>query len=137
MAPTFRPGKKAWLKLVHGGSTMIISSGADTAELARACEAYEVTTLGHDDKANISGLRSGTVKIGGPFASTYEAFLAACLGSSANPTWQYGPESTATGRVKMTGAFVITNYTVTTPANGRSAVAIDATVSGPIASTHF
>ena len=137
-APTFRPGKKAYLKLVHAGSTFIASSGLDASELDRLCETYDVTTYGAGgDKNFISGLRSAGIKGGGPWASTFDAFLSGCMGSSTVVAFTYGPESTASGRAKFTGSMIFKNTSISAPAAGRISWTLDADVTGAITSTHF
>lgn len=137
MAPTFRPGKKAFLKLVRGASTMILSSGVDTGELARLCDTYDVTGWGKDDKNFIAGLRSATLKFSGPWASTYETFLSGGLGSSSLNAFTFGPESTVATRIKLTGNLIFTNYMVQAPVNGRINWTVDCQLTGAITSTKF
>lgn len=138
MAPQFRAGKKAFVKFVHHGSTFIASSGLDTSELDRLCETYDVTTYGAGgDKLFISGLRSGALKGGGPWASTFDDFLTQCLGSSAPVAWTYAPASTATGQRKFTGNLILSNTSISAPAAGRIAWTLDSQVTGAIVSTHY
>lgn len=134
----FRPGKKAFLKLVHHGSTFIASSGMDASELDRLCETYDVTVYGNNgDKAFISGLRSAAVKGGGPWASTFDTFLSLCMGSTAAVAFTYAPASTAAGQSKFTGNLIIKNTSINAPAAGRIAWTFDSDVTGAIVSTHY
>lgn len=136
--PDFRSGKRAYLKLVHHASTLLASSFLDTSELDRLCETYDVTTYGTGgDKAFISGLRSAAIKGAGPWASTADAFISACLGSTAAVAFTYGPGSTATNQRKFTGSFILKNCSIQAPAAGRNSWTLDADVTGAVTSTKF
>lgn len=134
----FRPGKKAYLKLVHHASTFIASSGLDASELGRLCETYDVTVYGNNgDRAFISGLRTANIKGGGPWASTFDAFLSLCMGSTAAVAFTYGPASTATGQRKFTGNMILKNTSISAPVGGRLAWTLDADITGAITSTNW
>ena len=137
MSANFRGGRRAYLKLSRTGSTQIMSSGLDTGDLQRIADAYEVTHWGQDDKNFIAGLRSATFKIGGPWASTYEAFLSGSLGSSNLVAIDYGPESTASGRIRLKANAVLINYDLQTPVGGRAVWTGDLQLSGSVTSTKF
>lgn len=136
--PSFRPGKKAYFKMVHHGSTLIASSYLDTSELDRLCETYDVTTYGSGGDRNfISGLRSAAIKGGGPWASTLDVFLALCVGSTSPVAFTYGPGSTATGQKKFTMNAIIKNTSISAPVAGRIAWTLDSDITGAITSTAF
>lgn len=137
MAPVFRPGKKAYLKFVHHATTMNMSSGVETGELARMCDALNVSHWGQDDEVNIAGIRKFTLKANGPWASTYETFLALCLGSSAAIAFTFGPESTVSGRRKYTGSLILTNYPISAPAQSMVGFSVDCVGTGAVTSTTF
>jgi len=138
MPPDFRPGKKAYLKMVHHASTFIASSGMDTSELDRLCETYDVTVYGSGgDKNFISGLRSAAVKGAGPWASTFDTFLSLCMGSTQPVALTYGPGSTASGQRKFTMNVIFKNTSIQAPAAGRIAWTFDSDVTGAVTSTHF
>lgn len=135
MTATFRDGRKTHLKLTRAGTTMILSSGMDDSEFARAVDTHEVTVYGQDDKRHVSGLRGATLKGSGPYASTFESFLSGCLGSTANPTFGWSPLSTVAPNPFFTGSLIVTDYTISAPLSGRVAWSIDTIITGAVTST--
>lgn len=138
MAPTFRSGKGAYATITSAtGGTINLSSGLDNASLDRMAAALKVTTFGKNDDVYIPGLRNATFTLSGIWASTYEAQLAALMGSTAGGAWVYGPESTANNRRKVSGSGVVTKYTVGAKVDDKVVMAIDVQCSGAITATTF
>lgn len=138
MAPSFRSAKNSFFSITSAtGGTVNLSSGLDDASLERVVNALDVTTFGDSDKNYIAGLRDATLSLSGHFASTYELFLSAMLGASTNPNWIYGPESTANNRRKVSGAAVLTNYTVGGSVDDKVSMSLTVQCSGAITASTF
>ena len=138
MAPAFRAGKGAFFSITSAtGGTVKLSSGFSDATMSRVAAALDVTHFGNNDKTFIPGLRDATLKLTGIFASTYDAKLYALLGSTSGGAWVYAPESTASGRRKLTGSSVVTGVTVGSPVADKVNISLDLQVTGAITSTSY
>ncbi len=138
MAPTFRSGKSGYFSITSAtGGTVNLSSGLSETSLNRVAQALKVTTYGDSDENFIPGLRDATITLSGHFASTYEPILAALLGSTGGGAWVFGPESTANGRRKTSGASVLTGYVVGAPVGDKVSMSLTLQCSGSITATTF
>ena len=138
MAPTFRSGKNAYFSITSAtGGTIVLTSGLTDATMQRVAQALKVTTFGRNDEVYIPGLRDGTLKLSGIFASTYEKKLTPLLGSTAGGTWVFGPESTVATRRKFTGASVVTDLQIQAAVADTVNVSLSLQLSGGVTSTNF
>lgn len=136
MANTPRHGRSAYFALISAGSTCKMSSASDDITFTRSVDTAEISTFGVLDKQYLVGLRDNTIKIAGNWTSTKDIFMTSILGATG-VTFVYGPESTATGREKKTGACFVADYETKTPLSGRAAYSATLQCSGTLASTNF
>lgn len=137
MPPTFRHSKSAYLAMIVGGTTTILSSAFDDSALNRAVDTAEVTAYGDNDKVFLAGLRHGDFPISGHFDKTIAGTVQAQLGSSSNPTFVYGPEGNTVTRRKYTFAGVIDQFNIKAPIKDKVSVDGKVMISGAVTSTTF
>jgi predicted secreted protein len=138
VAPSFRAGKSGFLSITSAtGGTVNLSSGLDNVQLSRSVQDLVVTTFGDNDVVRIAGLRDGSITFSGHFASTYEEKLSALLGHSTTTSWIYGPESTSNTRRKLSGAAILTDFTIGGAADGKVDMSGTLALSGTVTSTTF
>lgn len=135
--PTFRHSKSAYLSMIVGATTTILSSAFDDSALNRAVDTAEVTAYGAGDKSFLAGLRSGDFPISGHFDATIAATIAAQLGASTNPTFVYGPEGSVSTRRKYRFGGVIESLNVKSPIKDKVSIDAKVTISGAVTSTTF
>lgn len=139
MAPLFRHGKGTFFSITSAtGGTINLSSGIDSASLARSLDTAEVTHFQQNDKVYIPGLRDHTFSVSGHFSSTHTAKLDALIGSTSGGAYVYGPDgSTAAGRRKYTGSALVTGLTYDTPVGDKVSMSIDLQGSGAVTAGVF
>ena len=138
MAPSFRSAKSGYLTVSSAtGGVINYSSGVDNVSLSRSVADLVVTTFGDNDVVRIAGLRDASISVSGHFASTYEEKLSAALGHSTTLSWVYGPESTSNTRRKLSGAAVLTGFTIGGSVDGKVDMSFDLACSGAITATTF
>lgn len=146
MAPTFRHGKAATIKLVvgatistagvaTGGTTRDLSSGLTDHSIGRTVETADITTYGDTDRTFLAGLRTGTVTGSGLFASTYEDILAPLLGVSTGLLIKASPHGAVSGRSLITCPVILTDLSVGVPVGDKVSYSISFQRSGPMKST--
>lgn len=110
--PTFRHGKSAVFKIGTSGTpgtATDISNTVTEVSFPREIETAETTAFGSSAKTYIVGLSDATLSISGSFDATVDAQLAGLVGVDG-VAFEYGPEGSATGRIKYTGSCVLTSY---------------------------
>lgn len=112
----FRHGKNAVFKVDNSGGTLTdISAYCDEVSLPRSIETGETTTYGKTAKTYIVGLTDATISVSGKWDSTLDAHLAGILGQDATVTFEYGPEGSASSRIKYTGEAILTSFETSSP----------------------
>ena len=136
MAPTFRSGRSAEIKIIRGGTTYNLSSGGVDSNMARGAETHDVTTYGDNDRNFIPGLKNGSFTIQGLFATTYEDGINGCVGSTGT-TISYGPHGNTAGNVKYTASIIVTSFDVSAPVGDVAKFSLQATRTGALTSTNY
>lgn len=136
MANLPRHGRNAYFALISGGSTCKLSTALDDVTFTRDVDTAEVSAFTVLDKQYLVGLRDNSIKVAGNWTSTKDIFLTSILGATG-VTFVYGPESTATGRIKKTGACFLSSFETKTPLTGRAAMSVTLQCSGTITSSVF
>ena len=111
-----------------------LSDHIQNVDFPRETAALEVTGLGDTDRKYIVGLKGGTISVSGNWdaaANNVDVTLSGILGEQ-DQDFQYGPEGTATGKVKYTGACVETRYTVGSPVDGVVSFSADFQITGAV-----
>lgn len=112
----FRHGKNAVFKVDNNGGTLTdISAYCDEVSLPRSIETGETTTYGKTAKTYIVGLTDATISVSGKWDATLDAHLAGILGQDATVTFEYGPEGSASSRIKYTGEAILTSFETSSP----------------------
>jgi hypothetical protein len=133
--PTFRHGKKSVFKAGSAGTPTTpvdISNVLNEAALNRGVGMADTTTFGADDESSIPGLRNGRIPIAGLFDATTDAQLSALLGLDGGVTFEYGPEGSASGRIRYTGTCHLVSYNVSGSVGDRVAASGEFQVSGAV-----
>jgi len=133
---TFRHGKDAVFSLDDSGGTLrdvtIYLNQVTGLPGARALS--EVTAFTDQGTKSIPGLANITFSIAGHFDATATTGIFTVLNSlrtaTATATFQYGPEGTTTGRVKITGECWCTELTVDATVSDRVPIAASFQVDG-------
>lgn len=110
--PTFRHGKNTSFKIDNSGGTPVdISDTLNSVSFPRDAEVVETTSFGSNDRTYIVGFQNGTFSVDGTFDATTDGVLAGILGAGEG-TFEYGPEGTASTRIKYTGEAILTSLEV-------------------------
>lgn len=131
----FVHGKSAVFKLDDSGGTLRdLSAYLDDLGFPRDIETAETTTFGvaGSAKTYIVGLSDATISISGKFDSTADGYLAGVLGQSATLSFEYGPEGSASGKVKYSGECIMTSYEVSASVGDVVTASADFQVTGQI-----
>lgn len=119
----FVHGKGAAIRIKDSGGTVRdLSTYVDEVSLPFRVDTAETTTYGKNSKTYIVGLRDSTLSMRGKFDSTAtsgpDVVLSGLLGnppSASGTQFQYGPEGSATGKVRYHGDCILTSYEVSAP----------------------
>lgn len=132
----FIAGKSGVFKLDNSGGTLVdLSSFISNVDFPQDAQLHETTTLGATARTYILGFKNATFGLQGHWdsgASAIDAHMNAILGQAATVTFEYGPEGSATGKVRYTGEAIVTRYQNTTPVDGVVDWSADLQVSGAV-----
>lgn len=115
----FTHGKDAHFSLANAsGTVQDLSTFTDNVSgLPSARQLSEVTAFGDQGVRNIPGLQNVTFSASGSFDSASNGphdVLNSLRTAPATATFEYGPEGSSSGAVKISGQCWLTNYTVDT-----------------------
>lgn len=138
----FVHGKGAVFKIDNSGGTLqTLTAYIDGADISNKVEMAETTTMGSEVKTYVSGQSDGTLSISGKYDSTAstgpDAILDGLVGSEVTSTFEYGPEGSATGKVKYTGECFLTGYNISAPVGDVVKFTADFQISGAITKTVY
>jgi len=134
----FVHGKSAVFKLDNAsGSLVDYSSYLEDISFPRSIETAETTAFGSSAKSYITGLTDATISLSGKFDATADSTIAAVVGQSATLTFEYGPEGSASGKVKYTGECIMTSYEVGATVGDAVTASVELQVTGSITRTTF
>lgn len=133
----FRHGKNASFKFGSAATPTTLVDRSDMFDevgFPREVETAETTTFGVPGgaKTYIVGLSDATISGSGKFDNAGDTQIAALLGFDTPVSFEYGPEGTATGRVKYTGSFYVTSYEITASVGDVVAAKVEFQVTGPV-----
>ena len=124
---TFRHGKGQYFQLDNSSGTLVdISNVLNNVSFPKSIDTGEVTAFGANSKSYIVGLQDATLSIEGSYDATVDTQITALIDalsagtkSGTVPTetasWVYGPEGSATGRIKYSGEAILSSYEVSAP----------------------
>lgn len=102
-----------------------------------AIDTPETTAFGSTVKSYVVGIKEARFTCSGMYDATYDGYLQGIYGFSTARNFVYGPEGSATGRIKYTGAAFLVNYSVSGSVGDMVSMQADFTVSGDITRTTF
>lgn len=137
----FIAGKAGVFKLDNAaGSLVDLSSYISNVDFPQDAQLLETTTLGATARTYITGFKNATIALQGHWdgASTaIDEHLAAILGHANTQTFEYGPEGSASTKIKYTGECRVTKYQNGTPVDGVVSWSADLQVTGAVTRTTF
>lgn len=129
--PTFTHGKEAVFKIDDSAGTLRdISDVLNSVSISREADTAEVSVLGTDDKAYISGLRDATISIEGMSDVTTEGYLTGVLGVVTD--FEFYPAGEGVGQVKYTGTAILTSFESASELGGAVTVSGEFQVTGGV-----
>ena len=111
------------MAFIHGKGAAVkvastdISAFTNSIEWDHEAETHETTTYGKTYKTYFPGLKGAKVSLSGIYDTTattgLQAVLSPLLGTST--TFEFGPEGSASGKVKYSGAAVLASFNISAP----------------------
>lgn len=118
----FLSGKSAVFKLDNAaGSLVDLTTYINNVDFPRDADLLETTTLGATSRTYIAGFLNATVELQGYWdgaATAIDEHLAAILAHANTQTFEYGPEGSASGKVRYTGECRCVKYQNATSVDG-------------------
>ena len=117
-----------------GGTLRDLSASITNVDFPREVAVLETTGLGETDRKFIVGLKGATISISGNWdaaTNNVDSVLDGIL-AVADRDFQYGPEGTASGKVKYTGTAIESRYTAGSPVDGVVSFSADFTINGAV-----
>jgi hypothetical protein len=136
--PTFRHGKNTVFKMDNAAGTLVdISTSCDNINFPRTIETAETSAFGTTAKTYVVGLSDSKISASGKFDATTDAQIAAVIaaidaGTLPTATFEYGPEGSASGRVRYTGESLVSSYEVSGQVSDMVPFSLELQVTGPV-----
>lgn len=135
-------GKDAHLAIDDGtGVLRIISANVNNTDFQVSNDIHDDTTYGQTGHTKKGGLTDGSIAIKGFWDKTAltgsETVLASLVGVFAPVDFEFGPEGSASGKVKKSGKFVLENYTQSAPVGDLIAFTASLQISGAVTTGTF
>lgn len=112
--PTFRHGRNTFFQIQDSVPTSRdISDVLNEVTYSPEVDMAETTVFSSATKpakSYIAGFTDGTISISGRWDATVDGYLSGILGQETLVGYTYGPEGSATGRVRYTGNVILTSY---------------------------
>lgn len=131
--PTFRHGRNTVFKIEDSGSTLRdISAALKDVSFPVTLDTPETTAFGSDTKTYVVGIKDGRFSCSGMFDATIDGYLQGIYGLESARGFEYGPEGSATGRIKFTGSVFLTSYTISGSVSDMVAASLEFQVTGSV-----
>ena len=128
----FVHGKDTVFKLDNSAGTLTdLSIYVTSSGLPREVDTHEVTAYGKSAKVYIAGLSDATIPLEGKWDATLDAHMNGIVGGVSR-SWEWGPEGSATGKVKYSGECFLTSYESEAPVDGEVTWSADMQVTDTI-----
>ncbi|MEW6473444.1 MAG: hypothetical protein AB1679_14325 [Actinomycetota bacterium] len=114
-------GKDAVFKIEDATGTTLrdITPHLNSIEVSQENELADTTTMGSEGRTWKQGLTNGTINLQGLWDDTADTgsqtVLQSLVGISTTVGFEYGPEGSTTGMVKLSGECVLESYTESAP----------------------
>jgi hypothetical protein len=125
----------------HGKDTVFKLAGTDITayltkeDIKRMCATADTTTQGKSSKTFIAGLKDSSITLAGPLDPTSNTIFIAALGVSTS--WEFAPQGTASGKVKITGTAFCTDYSTSSDVGSVVTVSVQLQGTGDITDTTY
>ncbi len=136
----FTPGKGAVFSLDDAGGTLrtLTSYVDDVSGLPASQQLEDVTTFGNSGTRWIPTIQDAKFTVKGNFDSTATTGPYAVINSlrtaTATASFEYGPEGSTTGKVKLSGECWLTDFTVDASVKGKVPFSASFQVDGVVTS---
>ncbi len=108
-------GKDAVFKLDNTSDSLTdVSAYFDDSSLTRLVELADTTAYGDEDRTSIAGLGTGSISIGGPWDTAFDAIIGTPVQQKVSRGFDFDPIGAGTAG-RFTGECFITNYSVGVP----------------------
>jgi hypothetical protein len=125
-----------------GGALTDISDSCDEVGFPEELELVETTTFGATSKTYITGFADGKISLAGNWNRTLHTHLSALKtafrdGTLSSASFQYGPEGTDTGDIKLTGECVLVTFEKTSSAKDQVKFSCELQITGAVTESTF
>jgi hypothetical protein len=142
--PTFRHGKGSYFQLGNSSNALQdISNVLTDVSFPRSVDNGEVTAFGASAKSYIVGLQDAKISLSASYDATIDAQIKSVIDALDSGTlasgvnWVYGPEGSASSRIKYSGAALITSYEVSAGVGDVVQAKIELQVTGAVTRATF
>lgn len=104
----FVHGKDAVIKLHDGTALRDLTAGGASVQFDQSKDTAETTTFADEAKRYIAGLKDANFSLDGPRDATLTGYVRTAYNQPGVVAFEYFPEGTATGRLKLSGNCIIT-----------------------------
>lgn len=133
MTVQFRHGRNTVFTIADAGDTVRdISTALRDVSLNDSIDVQDTTAFQQDTKSYVIGIKDARFSIGGMFDATIDGYLQGIFGMEAPRPFVYGPEGSATGRIKYSGFGFLTSYNVSSSVAAMVAATGEFQVTGSI-----
>lgn len=131
--PTFRHGRNTILKIENASNTLVdVSAVMRDVSFPQTVDTPETTAFGSSTKTYVVGIKDSRFSGSGMFDATVDATLQGIFGLEESRTFEYGPEGSATGRIKYSGELYLTQYTVSGSVSDMVAASFEFQITGDV-----
>ncbi len=111
--PTFRHGRSTVFKVQDSSDSLTdISAVMKDVSFPVSVDTPETTAFGSSTKTYVVGIKDARFSGSGMFDATVDAVLQGIFGLESARGFEYGPEGSATGRIKYSGSLFLTSYQI-------------------------
>ena len=130
-------GKGAVWKIDDSAGTLRdISGDVSSVDFPEEVGTAETTGLGASARSFIPTLKGATASVQGFFNSAAttgsDTVLSGLVGLATSSTFEFGPEGSATGKIRYTGESYVTRYQKSAPVDGVVSFSLDLQVTGAV-----
>jgi len=128
-------GSKAVFQVQDSGGTLRDLSAYLTEDsLERTADTAETTPFGKTSKTYIPGLKDATISLGGNYDATAVSGISVVLEGilAVERNFELYPAGNVTGERKYTGAAILTQFSVSSPVDGKVAISGEFQVTGDV-----
>ena len=134
--PTFRHGRSTVFKVTNAADAMTdISDVMKDVSFPVSIDTPETTAFGSTTKTYVIGIKDARFSGSGMFDATVDATLQGIFGLETARSFEYGPEGSASGRIKYTGSLYLTSYQISGSVADMVAASFEFQITGAVTRT--